>query len=83
VRGIGDVNRKSIGGTVSGLVGALVFCLWIVIAQGLPPAWIALAIVISVSNTALELFSPRGTDDFFMATGNALICLVFGMLMPS
>lgn len=83
VRGIGDVNRKSIGGTVSGFVGALVFCLWIVIAQGLPPAWIALAIVIAVSNTALELFSPRGTDDFFMATGNALICLVFGMFVLS
>jgi len=83
VRGIGDVNRKSIGGTVSGFVGALVFCLWIVIGQGLPPGWIALAIVIAVSNTALELFSPRGTDDFFMATGNALICLVFGMFVLS
>ena len=79
VRGIGDVNRKSIGGTVSGFVGALVFCVWIVIAQGLPPAWIGLAVVIAVSNTALELFSPRGTDDFFMATANAVICLVFGM----
>jgi dolichol kinase len=83
VRGIGDVNRKSIGGTVSGFVGALVFCLWIVIGQGLPPGWIALAIVIAISNTALELFSPRGTDDFFMATGNALICLVFGMFVLS
>ena len=83
VRGIGDVNRKSIGGTVSGFVGALVFCLWIVIGQGLPPAWIGLAVAIAVSNTALELFSPRGTDDFFMATGNAVICLVFGMMVPS
>jgi hypothetical protein len=26
----------------------------------------------------LELFSPRGTDDFFMATSNALICWAFG-----
>ena len=79
VRGIGDVNRKSIGGTVSGLVGSFVFCLWIVLAQDLPGSWIALAAIISVSNTLLELYSPRGTDDFFMATGNALICLAFGL----
>lgn len=83
VRGIGDVNRKSIGGTVSGFVGALVFCLWVVIGHGLPATWIGLAVVIAVSNTALELFSPRGTDDFFMATGNALICLMFAFVVPA
>src|SRR5512132_178926 len=49
VLGIGDVNRKSIGGTVSGLVGALVFCLWIVRAHGLPASWIGLAVVIALS----------------------------------
>jgi hypothetical protein len=79
VLGIGDVNRKSIGGTVSGFVGALVFCLWIVVAHGLPGPWIGLAVVIAVSNTLIELFAPRGTDDFFMATANAVICLVFGL----
>jgi hypothetical protein len=83
VRGIGDVNRKSIGGTVSGFVGALVFCLWVVVAQGLPAPWIGLAVVIAASNTALELFSPRGTDDFFMATGNALICLLFALVVAA
>jgi hypothetical protein len=81
VRGIGDVNRKSVGGTVSGFVGCLVLCLAIVIGQGLPPSWIGLAIVVSVSNTVIELFSPRGTDDFFMATANALICLAFGTIV--
>jgi hypothetical protein len=80
VRGIGDVNRKSIGGTVSGFAGALLFCLWIVVAQDLPTPWMALAVVIALSNTLIELFAPRGTDDFFMATGNALICLAFGTL---
>jgi hypothetical protein len=79
VRGIGDVNRKSIGGTVSGFIGSLVLCLWVVNGNQLPPSWIVLAIVISISNTVLELFSPRGTDDFFMATSNALICLAFGI----
>ncbi len=83
VRGVGDVNRKSIGGTVSGFVGALVFCLWVVIGQGLPAPWIGLAVVIAASNTALELFSPRGTDDFFMATGNALLCLMFAFMVPA
>jgi hypothetical protein len=81
VWGIGDVNRKSIGGTVSGFVGALVFCLWIVIGQGLPHIWIPLAVEIALSNTLIELFAPRGTDDLFMATGNAVICLAFGTLV--
>ena len=78
VWGIGDVNRKSIGGTVSGLAAALVFCLWIVLGHGMPMAWVGLAVVIAVSNTAFELFSPRGTDDFTMASANALICWAFG-----
>ena len=81
VRGIGDVNRKSIGGTVSGFVGALAFCLWVVTAQGLPAPWIGLAVVIALSNTLIELFAPRGTDDFFMATANAAICLAFGVML--
>jgi hypothetical protein len=81
VWGIGDVNRKSIGGTVTGFVACLVFCLWVVLAQGLPPPWVGLAIVLSVSNTVVELVSPRGTDDFFMATTNALICWAFGALI--
>ena len=67
---------------MSGFVGALVFCLWVVVSQGMPPAWIGLAVVIAIANTLMELFSPRGTDDFFMATANALICLAFGLLNP-
>lgn len=81
VRGIGDVNRKSVAGIVSGFAGALAFCLWIVASHGLPSAWIGLALVIAISNTVLELFSPRGTDDFTMATANALICWAFGVLV--
>jgi hypothetical protein len=81
VWGIGDVNRKSIGGTVSGFAGSLAFCLWVVLSHDLSPPWIVLAVIISVSNTLLELFSPRGTDDLVMATANAVICLVFGVQM--
>ncbi len=81
VRGIGDVNRKSVGGTLAGFAGALVLCVWVVQAHHLPPIWLALAAVIAISNTLLELFSPRGTDDFVMATANAVICLAFGFLI--
>jgi hypothetical protein len=78
VRGVGDVNRKSVAGTVAAFVGSLVLCLWVVQAHGLSLPWVALAVVISVSNTFLELYSPRGTDDFTMATANALLCWAFG-----
>ncbi len=40
--------------------------------------WIGLAVVIALSNCLVELYSPRGTDDFTMATTNALLCLAFG-----
>jgi dolichol kinase len=81
VVGIGDVNRKSIGGTVTGFAGSLAFCVGIVMANQLPASWLGLAVVIALSNTLLELFSPRGTDDFTMATANALICWAFGVLV--
>jgi len=78
VVGIGDVNRKSIGGTVTGFIGGLVLCVSLVAANSPGGAWFGLAIVIAVSNSILELWSPRGTDDFTMATANALICWAFG-----
>lgn len=81
VWGVGDVNRKSVGGTVTALAASLTFCLAIVVAAGLPAPWIGLAVVIAVSNTIVELWSPRGTDDFTMATTNALICWAFGALV--
>jgi hypothetical protein len=81
VWGIGDVNRKSIGGTLSGFVASLALCVGVVLTNHLPASWVVLAIVISASNTVLELFSPRGTDDVVMASANAVICLAFGLLM--
>ena len=81
VWGVGDVNRKSVAGVVCGFTGCLIFCLWIVLSNGLGGAWIALAVTIAISNTLLELFSPRGTDDFTMATAGALICWGFGALV--
>jgi len=78
VWGMGDVNRKSIAGTVGGFVAALALALWAVLAHGYGGAWIVLAVAVALSSTLLELFSPRGTDDFTMATGNALLCWAFG-----
>lgn len=78
VRGVGETNRKSIAGTVTGLASGLAFALAIVIGHGLPATYIAMAVAIAVTSSALELFSPRGTDDFTMATGNALVVWAFG-----
>jgi dolichol kinase len=80
VWGVGDVNRKSIEGTLCGFAGSLALCLTVVLARSLPASWIVLAVMISASNTVLELCSPRGTDDLTMATSNALICLAFAAI---
>src|SRR4030095_16615972 len=49
VWGIGDVNRKSIGGTVTGFTASLVLCLSIVLLHHLGPEGMALAVVITLS----------------------------------
>jgi hypothetical protein len=81
VWGMGEVNRKSIAGTWACFLGSLALCLALVVSQGLPLPWVGLAFAVSISNTAFELFSPRGTDDFTMATANALVCWGFGALI--
>jgi hypothetical protein len=35
----------------------------------------------NLQSATLELFSPRGKDDFTMATANAMLCWVFGVLV--
>jgi hypothetical protein len=79
VWGVGDVNRKSVVGVVAGFAGAFAVNLALIGANGLMVGpWIGLAFVIALSNCLVELYSPRGTDDFTMATTNALLCLAFG-----
>ena len=58
VWGIGEVNRKSLAGTGACFVGSLAIGLSLVHANGLGLAWVGLAVAVSVSNTAFELFSP-------------------------
>jgi dolichol kinase len=81
VWGLGDVNRKSVAGTWACFLGSLIPCALVVIARHLPLPWLGLAVVVSLANTLVELYSPRGTDDFTMATTNALLCWGFGALM--
>jgi len=53
----------------------------VVWANELSPAWLALGMLLAIVNPVIELYSPRGTDDFTMATTNALICLGYGWLV--
>jgi dolichol kinase len=79
VWGVGDVNRKSLVGVVAGFLGAFVVGLVVVLSQGLGLHWVGLTFVIALVGSLVELYSPRGTDDFTMTTTNALICLAFGL----
>ncbi len=81
VWGVGEVNRKSVAGTWACFLSSLGVCAAVVLARHLPLPWLGLAVVVSFANTVTELFSPRGTDDFTMATTNALICWAFGALV--
>lgn len=81
VWGLGDVNRKSWAGTVAGFVAALSVNCLVLYVNGLGPIWYGLALSVAVTSSVLELYSPRGTDDFTMATGNALVCWAFGALV--
>jgi dolichol kinase len=81
VWGIGDLNAKSWEGFAAGFVCALVAMVAIAWSQQLPPSWYALAFVLAVINPIVELASPRGTDDFTMATVNAIVCVAFGWLV--
>ncbi len=81
VWGIGEINRKSLAGTWACFLGSLSTCLLMILVHGLPLPWLGLAAVVSISNTFFELFSPRGTDDFTMATANGLLCWAFGVLL--
>ena len=81
VWGVGDVNRKSVAGTWVAFLGSLGLCVAVVLSHQLPTSWLLLALLLSISNMLLELLSPRGTDDFTMATANALLCWGFGILV--
>jgi hypothetical protein len=80
VWGLGDLNRKSWVGVGAAFVCTLSLNWILVAANGLSISWWVLGALIALLNPIVELVSPRGTDDFTMATSNALFCLGFGTL---
>jgi hypothetical protein len=83
VWGLGDMNTKSWAGVVAAFLAALALNLGLVWAHHLPWTWAVLGILLAFLNPLVELYSPRGTDDFTMATANALVCLGYGWLVFS
>jgi len=81
VWGLGDMNRKSWAGVMAAFLAPFLLNILITYSNGLSPAWYGLAITIAAVNPFVELYSPRGTDDFTMATVNALICWGYGLLV--
>ena len=81
VWGLGDLNRKSWEGVIAGFVCTLALLLVIAWSQQLSAGWYVLAVVLAVVNPIVELVSPRGSDDFTMATVNAIICVLFGWMV--
>jgi len=80
VWGLGDMNRKSWAGFWSAFICTLVLNLAIVYSNQLSLSWLILGVLLAILNPVVELYSPRGTDDFTMATSNALVCWLFGWL---
>ena len=77
VWGIGEINRKSVLGTISVFLGSLLPLMWVVAFKGLSLPWWLLCWAVAIATTVVELVSPRGTDNFFIPLGNAMVCLVF------
>lgn len=80
VWGLGDLNRKSWVGVGAAFVCTLALNWSLVAANQLSLSWWILGALIALLNPFVELLSPRGTDDFTMATSNALFCWGFGLL---
>ena len=78
VWGVGEVNRKSVAGTVACFLGSLVLCLvWSGPTACLCPGW-ASPWSCRCRTPSSSSSLPEGTDDFTMATANALVCWAFG-----
>lgn len=77
VWGLGEINRKSLLGTSSVFVGSLVPLLLVIIFNALPWQWWLMCLSIASVTTVVELIAPRGTDNFCIPIGNALVCLFF------
>ena len=77
VRGLGDVNEKSVEGCVAVFLGSLVPTLLATAARpALPSAW-GLAVIVSLTTTLVETISFRSTDNFTIPVSNAAAVLTW------
>lgn len=83
VWGVGQINRKSVLGTVSVFLGSLIPLLLIVSLNNLPFQWWLLCLSVAITTSIIELIAPRSTDNFFIPVGNALVCLIFAVYFLS
>jgi dolichol kinase len=77
VWGIGQINRKSLLGTMAVFLGSLLPLMFIVVSASLSLKWWVLCFCVAITTTVIELIAPRSTDNFFIPVGNALVCLIF------
>lgn len=79
VWGVGQINRKSVLGTVAVFLGSLLPLLLVVSLNNLPIEWWWLCLSVAATTSTIELIAPRSTDNFFIPVGNALVCLIFAV----
>jgi len=87
VRGLGEINMKSIEGCIAVLVGSLVPCLLVVSfnkdLQLQASTKIGLPCVLALLTTATETLSFRGTDNFFIPVVNSAAVVAWWAILES
>jgi dolichol kinase len=77
VWGIGQINRKSVLGSMAVLLGSLLPLAFIIVSKSLSLEWWFLCFGVAITTTVVELIAPRSTDNFFIPLANALVCGIF------
>ena len=77
VRGLGEINRKSVEGCFAVFVGSLVACVGVCYLYGNGSSyWIILGLALAVLTTFVETLAFRSTDNFFIPVMNAFAVLL-------
>ncbi|MCP4348489.1 MAG: hypothetical protein GY795_23645 [Desulfobacterales bacterium] len=75
VWGIGEVNKKSIAGTVAVFFGSLLPLFLVIYLKDVSLIYVQLAFLVSIVTTFVELYAPRSTDSFFIPIVNVFVVL--------
>ena len=77
VRGLGEINRKSIEGCLAVFVGSLVSCLIVCTAFGVIHfTWALLCFILATVTTIVETLSFRSTDNALIPICNCLVLVL-------